>query len=262
MAAGRNSNWARCRRVWSAVAATALVLGACSSDGSKASTSSAPTSAGVESLPTLPTDLRDKEAVDSLNAMVVFAGLDPTVAPDTGVHFALTSCPLGDTTELTSNTPMAGLQTRPAFRLDISRNGAPTVRCSFTAQTSANGTVPADPTTAPSIEYQATFVPGTQLNNYFTELESAGYDRNPEPVSHGALFTRCTAADTATPTTDVQPCAAIWLNGVILVGVQYAAPDIGGVDINRRLIDQIEPIVTSLATATPSDSGLTPISTP
>ena len=49
---------------------------------------------------------------------------------------------------------------------------------------------------------------------------------------------------------------------MILVGVQFAAPDIGGVDIDRRLIDQIVPIVTSLAAATPSDSGLTPISTP
>lgn len=244
------------------VVAATLLLGACGSDGSKPSTSSALPNGSVLSAPALVAELRDKEAVDALNRMVAFVGLDPGVAPDGRVQFALTTCPLGDPTQLADNTPIAGLQTGQEYRLEISRDGAPTVRCLLTVQTSGLGTIPADPTSAPSVEYQATYVPGAQLSRYFTLLESDGFERDPAVTSDGALFTRCSAPDESVPADERRPCAAIWLNGVILVGVQYAAPDVGGVDINRWLTGMVEPIVASLADSDPSVIGLTPTTTP
>jgi hypothetical protein len=50
---------------------------------------------------------------------------------------------------------------------------------------------------------------------------------------------------------------------VILVGVQYAAPDVNGVDIESWLMGMVAPIVASLADADPSAVGLTPgVTTP
>lgn len=239
---GRRKSW---RPVWMAgvMVAVGLVAG-CSSDAatSQQSIGTAPVVASDPTV-TLAAELPAKEAVDALKSLFRAAGVDPDVQPELRVDRPISECPLGGTDQLTAvpPAPVAGLATDAKYSLQLSREQIPSVRCSFSDPASAN---------VAFLEYQAAFVPGSQLQRYLSLLESNGYDKHPDTVVGGIVYSHCSAPD-ATATTivgDQQDCSAVWMNGVIEVGLRFEGSG-KPTDVTPWLATLIEPIINSLAKA-------------
>lgn len=246
-----------------------LVVAGCSSSDSKtAGPSQSPASTEVSQPDvTLAAELPAKESVDTLKSIFKAAGIDPEVAPEVRVQRIIPSCPLGPTDRLTAvpPAPVAGLGARVISELGMSRDLIPIVECTFSndvprgvANSSPQGQAHS------TLQYQAAYVPGAQLQKYLTLLESEGYEKLPDTVLGGFLYQHCdTPGDTGTTVVGVQhACSAIWMNGVIEVGLSFEGPE-DSVDVNGWLAHMVEPMVNSLATANaslyiPATAGTTP----
>ena len=93
-----------------------------------------------------------------------------------------------------------------------------------------------------------------------------GFEQTDNGLFGGAMYKHCEEPGAATSTSagaDSGDCAAIWLNGVIVVGLRYAGPGGKSVDVTSWLKGMIDPMVTSLAAADATALGVaTPSSTP
>jgi hypothetical protein len=252
------------------LAAVALV--GCSSDSSSSTTLSTPAptvappvTTGPITDVTLSADLRGKEAIDVMKAMFRLGGIDPDIQHDGQSLARIKVCPLGKPDVLTSVVaPVAtGLQAKVTYTLEMNRDPVPTIRCTF------SDNLPVDTAnTNPSVksgallDYQATYLSGDQLTRYITLLDANGFEKV-GPLFGGNMYRRCDTPDPAVslPATRYGQCAAIWLNGVILLGVQYSGPSGDSIDLVPTLTSLIEPMVTSLATTDPAAVGVPPPAT-
>ena len=256
-------------RVVSALMIGCLVVAGCSSSDSKTGgPSQDPASTGVSQPDvTLAAELPAKESVDALKNIFRAAGIDPEVEPEVRVQRIIPSCPLGRTDQLTAvpPAPVAGLDTRVISELGMSRDLIPIIECTFTNDVAGGVTSSTPQAQAHStLQYQAAYVPGAQLQRYLTLLESEGYEKLPDTVVGGLVYQHCeTPGDTATTVAGAQhACSAIWMNGVIEVGLSFQGPG-DSVDVTGWLAHMVEPMVNSLAHANaalfaPTTAGTTP----
>jgi hypothetical protein len=262
-ASGGGERQSRRRRVVilgaSAAVVTALLLAACSSDKAAAPATEGPTSTRLEL-----GEVSSKPAVDALLAIFQAAGIDATTPQLQSSTQLISACPLGQTSALIASppAPVTGLGTKATFTLERPADPEPGIRCSFTNNLPAD-TVNSIPATRTSsfVEYQVTYVPGPQLNSYLSFLGGQGYDQVPNAAVGGAVYTHCAPPDAAAKT--FVDCGAIWLNSVVVVGLRYTGPAAAPVDVPQWLVQMIQPILDSLAKATPeSVLSSSPTTTP
>jgi hypothetical protein len=239
--------------------ATALVLAACSSDKAAAPSTEAPTSTRLEL-----GEVASKPAADALLAIFKGAAIDTATPQLQSSTQLIPVCPLGETSALIARppAPVTGLGTKTTFTLERPAAPDPGIRCSFTNDLPADvaNSIPANRTSS-FVEYQVTYVPGPQLNDYLSFLAGQGYDQVPNAAVGGAVYTHCEPPDAAA--TNFVDCGAIWLNSVIVVGLRYTGPSAGPVDVPQWLVQMIQPILDSLAKATPeSVLSSSPTTTP
>jgi hypothetical protein len=240
--------------VMSAVLLAGALLASCSPN-----TASPPAASDAASVPTLgaAVDVPAKQAVQQLRGLFTAAGVNPDAPQQLETTLRLTACPLGASDQLISTppAPVAGLGSNPAYFLRMSRDGVPGVRCTFT--TDQNGAF---------LQYQATYVPPAQLQSYVGLLDSEGFEQSDNGLFGGAMYSHCEEPGTATSTSagaDSGDCSAIWLNGVIVVGLRYSGPGGKSADVTSWLKGMIDPMVTSLAAADATALGVaTPATNP
>jgi hypothetical protein len=241
----------------SAAVLTGLLLAACSSDKVAAPATEAPTSTRLEL-----GEVSAKPAVDSLLAIFKAAGVDTATPQLQSSTLLIPVCPLGDTNALIARppAPVTGLGTKTTFTLERPAAPDPGIRCSFTNDLPADvaNSIPANHTSS-FVEYQVTYVPGAQLNDYLSFLAGQGYDQVPNAAVGGAVYTHCASPDASA--TNFVDCGAIWLNSVIVVGLRYTGPSSGPVDVPQWLVQMIQPILDSLAKSTPESVLSAPTST-
>jgi hypothetical protein len=248
----------------SAAVVTGLLLASCSSDKTASPSTEAPTSTRLE----LGGDVPSKPAVDALMAIFKAAGVDATTAQLQSTTQSISACPLGQPSVLTATppAPVAGLDTKTAFTLERPAAPEPGIRCTFTNDLPADvaNSIPATRTSS-FVEYQVTYVPGPQLNDYLGFLAGQGYDQVPNAAVGGAIYTHCAEPDAASSSAAKSfiDCGAIWTNSVVVVGLRYSGPGDKSVDVPQWLVQMIAPILDSLSKATPeSVVAPTPSSTP
>ena len=262
-ASNDDTGWCSKRRLALVAAAlSSLVIGACS-DGTNASSSASGSPQTAPSI-TLAADLPAKAAVDGLKRTFAAAGINPDVVPDIKTQLTISHCPLGQPDRLTAVPPASvrGLETKMTTTLQLSRNLIAGVNCTFTNDLPADtaNSIPAT-STSTFVEYQATYIPGPQLQSFLTTVESAGFEKSPDSLVGGVVYKHCVespATTTPTPTGagSYSNCSEIWLNGVIEVGLHVAGPNTASVDLASWLGGMIEPIVNALANTTTAPAGV------
>lgn len=247
-------------RVASVAVFMGLVGAACSSSTNGASSSSSSSIVVSAASVTLAGALPAKEAVQALRELFLAAGIDPDKPQDVRSVLRTSTCPLGDASQLMAVAPatVVGLDASATFTLEMSRDPIPAVRCTFSNNLPADveNSIPATRTSS-FLDYQVTYVPGAQLRRYLTLLDSEGYEKAVDPQVGGVVYTHCVEPDpTVNEGKNFQDCAAIWLNGVVVVALRFSGPDGRSVDVPGSLARMIEPILNSLARADATSVGV------
>ncbi|MEP7112156.1 MAG: hypothetical protein ABI862_02720 [Ilumatobacteraceae bacterium] len=247
-------------RVAGAAVLLGLVGAACSSSTNDAASTSSSSIVVSEPSVTLAGELPAKESVQALRELFLAAVIDPDKPQEVRTVLRTSTCPLGDASQLmaVAAATVAGLDASTTFTLEMSRDPIPAVRCTFSNNLPADleNSIPANLTSS-FLDYQVTYVPGAGLRRYLTLLDSEGYEKAVDPVVGGVVYTHCVEPDPAVNEGEgFQDCAAIWLNGVVVVALRFSGPDGRSVDVPGSLARMIEPILNSLADADATTVGV------
>jgi hypothetical protein len=196
-----------------------------------------------------------------MKAMFRRVGVEPDGRAEGSAQLRIPVCPFGSTSELTALAPAGGLAANASFTLEREREPIIGIRCSFNdnvAATSADGT--AAPT-ASFLQYQVSRIPGDDLPGYLTQLESENYERIEQHAFGGVIYTDCSEPQATAAGADHADCGAIWMTGVIAVGMRFTGPQGARVDTAQSLVDMVPSIITILSTADPAEVGAQQIAT-
>src|SRR4029077_16004816 len=123
-------------------------------------------------------------AVDALNSMFLYLGVNPDEPQELHTVERLSRCPLGGSDKLAAGRLVlpAGAEPAVVASLEMGRDGVPIVRCSFRD--------PAD--SSSSLDFQASHIRGELLKHYLDLMEGGGYEQV-GPLFGGAMYSRCTS---------------------------------------------------------------------
>jgi hypothetical protein len=233
-----------------------IAAGCASSDAASAPTrplsSTTTTQFQVPPIDALP----EKQAVDVIKAMFTQAGLASEGPADVSTQLRIPVCPFGSNNQLTAPPAPAGIANNPIFTLERQREPIIGIRCTFNDSPATPTTEGTTAATSKFLQYQVWRIPGDQLSSYLKQLDNESYERSAQRAFGGVVYTHCAGPHGTTVTVvGYSDCGAIWLTGVIAVGLRFTGPNDAPLNIPQWLVDQIPSIITTLAAADPASIG-------